>query len=147
MLKFSMASASGCGKCGRKPRTNVLKFSFNIRCDSVAIVSNTMEDLPEPETPVKMVILTLWGHATRHSLSCSRVRPEYLCIPVPCIFHVLNILNSNYRTKILQGHSLYHFIQTNLTTASSAFLSQHSVLLRNTALDTFKTLNKGLSWV
>src|SRR5258706_13804273 len=57
MPKFTMASASGWEYFGRKFRTNMLKWSFNRRCDSVAIVSNTIEDLPEPDTPVKMVIL------------------------------------------------------------------------------------------
>src|SRR6185503_8071640 len=56
MLRFSMASASGWEYLGRKFRTNMLKFSLSRRCDSVAIVSNTMDDLPEPETPVKIVI-------------------------------------------------------------------------------------------
>ena len=59
MLKFSIESASGWEYFGKKFRTNMLKFSFNRRCDSVAIVSNTMDDLPEPDTPVKMVILRL----------------------------------------------------------------------------------------
>src|SRR6185436_19781221 len=59
MLKFSMASASGWEYFGKKFRTNMLKFSLSRRWDSVAIVSNTMDDLPEPETPVKMVILRL----------------------------------------------------------------------------------------
>src|SRR3954470_12006272 len=59
MLRFSMASASGWAYFGRKFRTNILKFSLSRRCDSVAIVSNTMDDLPEPDTPVKMVILRL----------------------------------------------------------------------------------------
>src|SRR5512139_1939561 len=59
MLKFSIESASGWEYFGRKFRTNILKFSLSRRCDSVAIVSNTMDDLPEPETPVKMVILRL----------------------------------------------------------------------------------------
>src|SRR5687768_12756725 len=59
MLRFSMASASGWEYFGRKFRTNILKFSLSRRCASVAIVSNTMDDLPEPETPVKMVILRL----------------------------------------------------------------------------------------
>src|SRR5215207_792828 len=57
MLRFSMASASGWEYFGRKFRTNMLKFSLSSRCDSVAIVSNTIDDFPEPETPVKMVIL------------------------------------------------------------------------------------------
>src|SRR5215218_4662271 len=51
-----MASASGCGYRGRKLRTNMLKFSKSCRCASVATVSKTIEDLPEPETPVKIVI-------------------------------------------------------------------------------------------
>src|SRR6185503_6122492 len=59
MLRFSMASASGWEYFGRKFRTNMLKFSLSRRCDSVAIVSNTIDDLPEPDTPVKMVILRL----------------------------------------------------------------------------------------
>src|SRR5215217_2863562 len=59
MLRFSMASASGWEYFGRKFRTNILKFSLSRRCDSVAIVSNTIDDLPEPDTPVKMVIFRL----------------------------------------------------------------------------------------
>src|SRR5579863_2873279 len=38
---------------------NMLKFSFIWRCASVATVSKTIDDLPEPETPVKIVILRL----------------------------------------------------------------------------------------
>src|SRR3954463_1117532 len=56
ILRFSMASASGCGYRGKKFRTNMLKFSKSCLCASVATVSKTIEDLPEPETPVKMVI-------------------------------------------------------------------------------------------
>src|SRR5687767_3946020 len=37
----------------------MLKFSLSRRWASVAMVSNTMDDLPEPDTPVKMVILRL----------------------------------------------------------------------------------------
>src|SRR3954471_10403200 len=55
-LRFSIASASGGGYFGRKPRMKRLKFSYSCRCASVAIVSKTMDDFPEPETPVKMVI-------------------------------------------------------------------------------------------
>src|SRR5687767_3706178 len=36
-----------------------LKFSYSCRCASVAMVSKTMDDFPEPETPVKMVIWRL----------------------------------------------------------------------------------------
>src|ERR1051325_9642663 len=42
-----------------KLRRNILKFSLSSRWDSLASVSKTMEDLPEPDTPVKMVILRL----------------------------------------------------------------------------------------
>jgi hypothetical protein len=38
---------------------NRLKFSLSWRWASEAIVSKTMDDLPEPETPVKMVIFRL----------------------------------------------------------------------------------------
>jgi hypothetical protein len=37
----------------------MLKFSSIWRCASVAMVSKTIDDLPEPETPVKIVILRL----------------------------------------------------------------------------------------
>ncbi|MED1801201.1 hypothetical protein P4307_11755 [Brevibacillus porteri] len=40
-------------------RTNMLKFSFSNRVDSAAIVSKTIDDLPEPDTPVKIVIFRL----------------------------------------------------------------------------------------
>src|ERR1044072_1647917 len=35
---------------------NILKVSLSWRCASAPIVSNTMDDLPEPDTPVKIVI-------------------------------------------------------------------------------------------
>ena len=38
-----------------KPCTNALYVSLIIRCDSAAIVPNTSELLPEPETPVNTV--------------------------------------------------------------------------------------------
>src|SRR6266498_894569 len=59
MLRFLISSTCGGEMRGRKLRTKTLKFSFNRRCDSLAIVSNTIEDLPEPDTPVKMVIFRL----------------------------------------------------------------------------------------
>jgi hypothetical protein len=36
---------------------NIVKFSYSCRCASVVIVSKTIDDFPEPETPVKIVIL------------------------------------------------------------------------------------------
>src|SRR5712692_91237 len=38
---------------------NRLKFSNNSRCASLAMVSNTIEDFPEPDTPVNMMMLRL----------------------------------------------------------------------------------------
>src|ERR1700722_4399383 len=49
-------STSGCAYRGRNPCTNVENVSFSRRWDSAAIVSNTSDDFPEPETPVKTVI-------------------------------------------------------------------------------------------
>lgn len=37
----------------------MLKFSFSRRWDSAAMVSKTIEDLPDPDTPVKIVIFRL----------------------------------------------------------------------------------------
>src|SRR5215208_6879360 len=54
-----MASASGWAYRGKEVRTKVLKVSFNWRRASAARVSNTIDDLPEPDTPVKMVMLRL----------------------------------------------------------------------------------------
>src|SRR5258708_6247634 len=44
---------------GRKLRTNILKFSLSNRCASAAMVSKTSDDLPEPDTPVKIIIFRL----------------------------------------------------------------------------------------
>src|SRR5215831_15065263 len=59
MLRFLISSASGWLIRGRKLRTNIEKFSLSRRCDSAAIVSKTRDDLPEPDTPVKIVIWRL----------------------------------------------------------------------------------------
>ncbi|BAS15999.1 hypothetical protein AHiyo8_43020 [Arthrobacter sp. Hiyo8] len=40
---------------GMNPCTKVLYVSLIMRCDSAAIVANTRELLPEPETPVNTV--------------------------------------------------------------------------------------------
>jgi fused signal recognition particle receptor len=57
--RFSMASASGRLYRGSRVRMNQENVSLSWRCDSTAIVSNTTEDLPDPETPVKTVIRPL----------------------------------------------------------------------------------------
>ncbi len=51
----SRTSTSGRASVGMKPCTNALYVSLISRCDSAAIVSNTRELLPEPETPVNTV--------------------------------------------------------------------------------------------
>src|SRR3954470_21959139 len=48
-------STSGRASVGMKPCTKALYVSLISRCDSAAIVLNTSELLPEPETPVNTV--------------------------------------------------------------------------------------------
>src|SRR5215204_2355943 len=55
VVRPSRWSTSGLASVGMKPWTNVLYVSLIIRCDSAAIVPNTSELLPEPETPVNTV--------------------------------------------------------------------------------------------
>src|SRR3954454_21995245 len=51
----SSTSTSGRASVGMKRCTNVMYVSLIRRCDSAAIVPNTSELLPEPETPVNAV--------------------------------------------------------------------------------------------
>ena len=51
----SSRSTSGRARVGMKPWMKALYVSLISRCDSAAIVSNTRELLPEPETPVNTV--------------------------------------------------------------------------------------------
>ena len=51
----SSTSTSGRASVGMKPCTKALYVSLIIRCDSAAIVPNTSELLPEPDTPVNTV--------------------------------------------------------------------------------------------
>src|SRR5580692_1223835 len=51
----SSTSTSGRASVGMKPCTKALYVSLISRCDSAAIVPNTRELLPEPETPVNTV--------------------------------------------------------------------------------------------
>src|ERR1700691_6282895 len=55
--RFASMSTSGWPYRGRKVCTNVGNVSLSRRWDSAAMVSNTSDDFPEPETPVKTVIL------------------------------------------------------------------------------------------
>src|SRR5688500_12252797 len=51
----SSRSTSGRASVGMKPCTKALYVSLMSRCDSAAIVPNTSELLPEPDTPVNTV--------------------------------------------------------------------------------------------
>src|SRR5882724_9766030 len=75
----SRTSTSGRASVGMNPCTKALYVSLISRCDSAAIVSNTSELLPEPETPVNTVSLR-FGSSTLTSLRlfsrapCTRIR-------------------------------------------------------------------------
>src|SRR5256714_14084151 len=84
----SSTSTSGRASVGMKPCTKALYVSLISRCDSAAIVSNTSELLPEPETPVNTVsrrfgssTLTSWRLFTR--APCTRIRS---CLSATCMF-------------------------------------------------------------
>ena len=55
VVRPSRTSTSGRASVGMKPCTNALYVSLIMRWDSAAIVANTSELLPEPETPVNTV--------------------------------------------------------------------------------------------
>ena len=75
----SSTSTSGRASVGMKPCTKALYVSLISRCDSAAIVPNTRELLPEPDTPVNTVSLRL-GISTLTSLRlftrapCTRIK-------------------------------------------------------------------------
>ncbi len=75
----SSTSTSGRASVGMKPCTNALYVSLINRCDSAAIVPNTSELLPEPETPVNTVsrrfgISTLTSLRLFTRAPCTRIR-------------------------------------------------------------------------
>ena len=75
----SSTSTSGLASVGMKPCTKLLYVSLISRCDSAAIVSNTSELLPEPETPVNTVrrrfgISTLTSLRLFSRAPCTRIR-------------------------------------------------------------------------
>src|SRR3954451_4589189 len=55
VVRPSSTSTSGRASVGMKPCTNALYVSLISRCDSAAIVPNTSELLPDPDTPVNAV--------------------------------------------------------------------------------------------
>ncbi len=79
VVRPSSTSTSGRDSVGMKLCTKVLYVSLIIRCDSAAIVSNTSELLPEPETPVNTVsrrfgISTLMSLRLFTRAPCTRIR-------------------------------------------------------------------------
>src|ERR1039457_6030137 len=75
----SRTSTSGRASVGMKPCTKALYVSLIIHCDSAAIVSNTSELLPEPETPVNTVsrrfgISTLTSLRLFTRAPCTRIK-------------------------------------------------------------------------
>src|SRR5688500_616719 len=57
--RLSMISTLGFSYLGRKLRAKAVNVSLSWRCASALMVSNTIDDLPEPDTPVKIVIFRL----------------------------------------------------------------------------------------
>src|ERR1700682_343522 len=79
VVRPSSTSTSGRDSVGMKPCTKVLYVSLISRCDSAAIVPNTSELLPEPETPVNTVsprfgISTLTSLRLFSRAPCTRIR-------------------------------------------------------------------------
>src|SRR5580700_8965445 len=79
VVRPSSTSTSGRASVGMKPWTNVLYVSLMSRCDSAAMVPNTSELLPEPETPVNTVsrrfgISTLTSLRLFTRAPCTRIR-------------------------------------------------------------------------
>src|SRR5688572_957696 len=75
----SRTSTSGRARAGMKPCTKALYVSLISRCDSAAIVANTSELFPEPETPVNTVsrrfgISTLTSLRLFSRAPCTRIR-------------------------------------------------------------------------
>ena len=79
VVRPSSRSTSGRDSVGMKPCTKALYVSLIIRCDSAAIVPNTSELLPDPETPVNTVsrrfgISTLMSFRLFTRAPCTRIR-------------------------------------------------------------------------
>src|SRR5215813_4881507 len=82
----SRTSTSGRASAGMKPWTKALYVSLISRCDSAAIVSNTSELLPEPDTPVNTVsrrfgISTLTSLRLFTRAPCTRIIPWLSAAP------------------------------------------------------------------
>src|SRR5215470_8222791 len=95
----SSTSTSGRASVGMKPCTKALYVSLISRCDSAAIVSNTRELLPEPETPVNTVsrrfgISTLTSLRLFTRAPCTRIRSRLsaMCCAGDCVSVLVAIL-------------------------------------------------------
>ena len=97
--KFSIQSALTSPYLGKKLLTNVLNLSFSWRCDSFAIVSNTIDDFPEPDTPVNMVIF-LFGIFKEILFKLFSLQP-FKIINSLFIFYLLHYFSLNYLEKIV----------------------------------------------
>src|SRR6516225_8872812 len=108
----SSTSTSGRASVGMKPCTKALYVSLISRCDSAAIVSNTSELLPEPETPVNTVSLR-FGISMLMSLRlftrapCTRIRSwlSATCSAAGCVsvLAVMLIVSPSVRQGRLRG--------------------------------------------
>src|SRR5215213_6512752 len=81
----SRTSTSGRARVGMKPCTKALYVSLISRCDSAAMVPNTSELLPEPETPVNTVSRR-FGISTLRSLRLFTRAP---CTRITSWLHLL----------------------------------------------------------
>ncbi len=88
VVRPSSTSTSGRARAGMKPWTNALYVSLIIRWDSAAMVPNTSELLPDPETPVNTVsrrfgISTLTSLRLLTRAPCTRIRSW---LSAACVF-------------------------------------------------------------
>src|SRR6266536_1796397 len=95
----SSTSTSGRASVGINPCTKALYVSLISRCDSAAIVPNTSELLPEPETPVNTVsrrfgISTLMSLRLFTRAPCTRIRSlrSATCSAGDCVSVLLGLL-------------------------------------------------------
>ena len=96
----SSTATSGLAKVGKKPCTNALYVSLIMRCDSAAMVPNTSDDLPEPDTPVNTVTRR-FGSSTLTSFRlfsrapCTRI-VSWRSAVSGCLEGVMRVRSSGY---------------------------------------------------
>src|SRR5499425_2324107 len=114
----SSTSTSGRASVGMKPCTKALYVSLISRCDSAAIVSNTSELLPEPDTPVNTVsrrfgISTLTSLRLFTRAPCTRIISWLSaapsagdCVAVRVAILIVSICSIRRAGPFSEGHSL-----------------------------------------